>query len=308
MSNHEPGNIPEANIDAMKDTSDPGAIERIRKILDHPNYRQADEDVDFLNEDGTRGVRLEIDYQKAEHILQKAGICHSIVVFGSARILSNEKAQQKLKNAEETLKNDPDNAELQHQLSIAISALRNSKYYEEARSFGRLVGNSGAGPQDCRLTLFTGGGPGLMEAANRGAFDVGAKSVGLNISLPFPQFPNSYITPDLCFRFHYFAMRKLHFVKRARALVAFPGGYGTLDELFGLLTLIQTQKIEPVPVILVGREYWENVINFDYLIEGGYIAAADRDLVKITDTGIDAWNLILQWYEDKGKPLINNAH
>lgn len=292
---------------AESDNHDPQAAARVEAILNNPGYRQADEDVDFLNQNETRGVRLQIDYQKAETILENAGVHHSIVLFGSARLRPRQLAEKKLKAFEADLKDDPDNEQLKQQVTIAKREFENSKYYDEAREFGKLVGNSGKGPRDCRLTLFTGGGPGLMEAANRGAFDVGAKSVGLNISLPFEQLPNSYITADLCFRFHYFAMRKLHFVKRAKALVAFPGGYGTLDELFGLLTLIQTGKNVPVPVVLIGSEYWSNVINFDFLIEHGFIAQADRELFSITDTAQDAWNYILRWYDEKGEPLINHC-
>ena len=291
---------------ADKDDHDPLATQRVEAILNNPGYRQADQDVDFLNQDVTRGVRLQIDYHKAETLLQLAGIERSIVLFGSARLLPKKLAQKKLNAFEESLKDDPNNETLQKHVSIAKRELANSKYYDEARKFGELVGKSGGGPGDCRLTLFTGGGPGLMEAGNRGAFDVGAKSVGLNISLPFEQLPNPYISPDLCFRFHYFAMRKLHFVKRAKALVAFPGGFGTLDELFGLLTLVQTRKVEPVPIVLVGSEHWNKAINFEFLINEGLIAEQDRSLFCITDTAQDAWNTILRWYDEKGEPLVNN--
>lgn len=287
-------------------TDDPGASVRVDAILNSPSYRQADQDVDFLNEDDTRGVRLQIDYQKAEFILQQAGVEHSIVLFGSARLLPPEHAQKKLNEAETALDADSENTKLQQQLASALRSLSNSQYYEQAREFGRLVGNSGKGPLDCRLTLFTGGGPGLMEAASRGAYDVGAKSVGLNITLPYAQCPNSYITPELCFQFHYFAMRKLHFVKRAKALVAFPGGFGTLDELFGLLTLVQTKKVAPVPIVLIGVNFWSKAINFDFLLEDGFIAEADRQLFYITDSAKDAWAFILNWYDEKGQPLVNN--
>ncbi len=292
---------------ADKDNHDPQAADRVESILNNPGYRQADQDVDFLNQHETRGVRLQIDYQKTETILEKAGIEHSIVLFGSARLLPRSLAQKRLNAFEASLQDDPQNELLQKQVITARRQFENSRFYEEAREFGRLVGNSGGGPGDCRLTLFTGGGPGLMEAANRGAYDVGAKSVGLNISLPFEQLPNSYITPGLCFRFHYFAMRKLHFVKRAKALVAFPGGFGTLDELFGLLTLVQTGKVEPVPVVLVGKDYWRKAINFDFLIEDGFIEKPDRELFTFTDTAHDAWNTILRWYDEKGEPLVNHT-
>lgn len=292
---------------ADSDNHDPEAAKRVQAILNNPGYRQADEDVDFLNQSETRGVRLQIDYLKAETLLERAGIEHAIVLFGSARLLPRKLAEKKFYAHEAALADDPNNEQLRKELAIAKRALDNSRYYEEAREFGRLVGESGGGPQDCRLTLFTGGGPGLMEAANRGAYDVGSKSVGLNIALPFEQLPNSYISPELCFQFHYFAMRKLHFVKRAKALVALPGGFGTLDELFGLLTLVQTGKVPAVPVVLVGKDHWRKTINFDHLTDEGFINEKDRELFFITDSAHDAWNIILRWYDEKGEPLINHC-
>jgi uncharacterized protein (TIGR00730 family) len=154
------------------------------------------------------------------------------------------------------------------------------------------------------LVVMTGGGPGVMEAANRGAFDCGAESIGLNISLPHKQFPNPYITPDLCFLFHYFALRKLHFLRRARALVAFPGGYGTFDELFEALSLIQTRKIKPIPVILVGKEYWQRAFNVEFLINEGVIDTEDRDLFWFAEMATEIWDGILHWYDEVGEPLF----
>jgi uncharacterized protein (TIGR00730 family) len=173
-----------------------------------------------------------------------------------------------------------------------------------AREFGRLVGECGDRAIGGRIMVMTGGGPGIMEAANRGARDAGAKSIGLNITLPHEQFPNPYVTPELCFSFHYFAMRKLHFLMRARALVAFPGGYGTLDELFEVLTLAQTRKIAPVPVILVGEGYWRRVFDADFLVEEGTIAPEDRDLFWYAESAADVWRDIVIWYEMKGEPLL----
>ena len=152
--------------------------------------------------------------------------------------------------------------------------------------------------------VMTGGGPGVMEAANRGAHDLGRKSIGLNVTLPHEQFPNPYVTPELCFRFHYFAMRKLHFLMRARALVVFPGGYGTMDELFEVLTLVQTRKMEPVPVILVGEAYWRRAFDADFLVAEGMIDAEDRELFWFAETAEDIWNDILRWYEAAGRPLL----
>jgi uncharacterized protein (TIGR00730 family) len=187
---------------------------------------------------------------------------------------------------------------------VAERTLAKSHYYDVARELGRLVGRAGRGSDDPRVTLMTGGGPGLMEAANRGAFDVGAKSIGLNVSLPHEQYPNPYITPDLCFRFHYFAMRKLHFVMRACALVAFPGGYGTFDELFETLTLIQTRTIRPVPVVLVGERYWRRAFDGDFLADEGVIDAEDRDLFWYAETAEEIWRGILEWHEAAGRPLF----
>jgi len=188
-------------------------------------------------------------------------------------------------------------------LAAAERISAKSHYYDVAREFGRLVGEADRAAPSPRLVIMTGGGPGLMEAANRGAFDVGAKSVGLNIELPHEQFPNPYVTPDLCFRFHYFALRKLHLLLRAKALVAFPGGYGTFDELFEVLTLVQTRKIKPIPVILVGEQFWRRAVDFDFLVEEGVIDLEDRELFWFAETAKDIWNGILDWYKAAGEPL-----
>ena len=197
--------------------------------------------------------RLEIEYLKADVILAEQHNDHTIVVYGSTRITEPGAARHKVEVLRASVRAHPDDEELHLRLAAAERILAKSHYYDVAREFGRLVGGAHRGAQSPRLVIMTGGGPGLMEAANRGAFDVGAKSVGLNIELPHEQFPNPYVTPDLCFRFHYFALRKLHLLLRAKALVAFPGGYGTFDELFEVLTLVQTRKIKPIPVILVGE-------------------------------------------------------
>lgn len=277
---------------------------RIQAILDNPSYRQADQDIDFLNIDETRGVRLQIDYQKPELLLQQHGIKHTIVVFGSTRIHEPTAAQLKVDNLSAALKTDPDNAELQRRLRIAQRILDKSRYYDIAREFGRLVGEAGKQTDDGQLVVMTGGGPGMMEAANRGAHDVDSKSIGLNINLPHEQYPNPYITPDLCFRFHYFALRKLHFLLRTRALVAFPGGYGTFDELFETLTLVQTRKIKPVPIVLVGERYWRQAFNVEFLVEEGVIDAEDSELFWFAESAEEIWDGILQWHEVNGTPLV----
>jgi len=182
--------------------------------------------------------------------------------------------------------------------------VRKSLYYDEARKFGQLIGKSGKSPEDCHVTLMTGGGPGIMEAANRGALDVGAKSIGLNIELSHEQFPNPYITPELCFQFRYFGMRKLHFMQRAKALVIFPGGFGTLDELFEILTLIQTMKSPSIPIILLGKEYWQRVVDFEFLKEEDVISENDLDMVTYASSAKEAWEKIIQWHEENKTPLF----
>ena len=190
-------------------------------------------------------------------------------------------------------------------LTITERILAKSHYYEVAREFGRLVAVSNHGAHKKHTVIVTGGGPGMMEAANRGACDVGAKSVGLNINLPHEQFPNPYITPDLCFRFHYFALRKMHLLLRAKALVAFPGGYGTLDELFEVLTLIQTRKLKPFPIVLVGETYWRRAVDLDFLVDEGAIDPEDRELFWFAESATEIWEGILHWYEMAGEALVS---
>ncbi|KPJ95909.1 MAG: cytochrome D ubiquinol oxidase subunit II [Gammaproteobacteria bacterium SG8_15] len=283
---------------------DADAPHRIRTILESPSYRQADQDVDFLKLDETRGVRLQIDYQKPEFLLEKHGIKHTIVVFGSTRLSEPGAAESNVAHLRTQLDAEPDNHDLRQRLDILERILAKSHYYDVAREFGRLVGQAGKQVEDGQLVIMTGGGPGIMEAANRGAYDVESKSIGLNINLPHEQYPNPYITPDLCFRFHYFALRKLHFLLRTRALVVFPGGYGTFDELFETLTLVQTRKIKPIPVILVGETYWKQAFNVDFLVNEGVIDEEDRDLFWYAETAQDIWNGILRWHEANGTPLI----
>lgn len=291
-----PWKTPKPNVE------DPRASDLIDAILQSPEYRQADQDIAFLQDDDTRGVRLQLDYQKAEGLFEDHGIAHSIVVFGSTRICEPQAAQQKVADLEAQLAEDPENGGLEKQLRIARRVLDKSRYYQIAQEFGRIVGRT-EGPMGNRLAVITGGGPGLMEAANRGAHDVSARTVGLNITLPHEQYPNPYLTPGLCFRFHYFAIRKLHFLLRARALVVFPGGFGTMDELFETLTLIQTRKIPPVPVILVGKSYWERAFDPGFLVEEGVIDEEDRDLFWYAETAEEIWDDILNWYAQSGKTL-----
>lgn len=279
-------------------------IEKIEKIIHDPSFVVAEDDKNFICSDEARGVRLQLDYLKAEVKMQKQGIDHTIVVFGSARVLEFDKAMEKLKQIEVMLEDSPHSETLHGELKKAESMVRKSIYYDEARKFGQLVGESGKTPEDCRVTLMTGGGPGIMEAANRGAQDVGAKSIGLNIELTHEQFPNPYITPELCFQFRYFGIRKLHFMQRARALVIFPGGFGTMDELFEILTLIQTKKSPAIPIVMVGKEYWNRIINLEFLKEEDVIGGHDLDMVSYVENAQEAWDTILQWHKDHQTPLF----
>jgi len=282
---------------------DPGALESVEVIRQSPSYRLAEQDADFIRRPDSRGPRLQLEYLKADTVLAEEHIDHTIVVYGSTRICEPAAARRNVEVLRAAVRAEPDGAEPRQQLAAAERILAKSHYYDVAREFGRLVGNATTDAGLPRVTIMTGGGPGLMEAANRGASDVGAQSVGLNIDLPYEQYPNPYVSPDLCFRFHYFALRKLHFLLRARALVAFPGGYGTLDELFEVLTLIQTRKIKPIPVVLVGEHFWRRAMDFDYLVDEGVIDPEDRELFWFAETAQEIWDGILGWYEASGEPL-----
>lgn len=260
-----------------------------------PSYRLAYDDPDFMMRDELRSVRLQLELLKPELTQLEHNIQATVVIFGSARILEIQGAKAALATAELALKAQPDDEKLKRNIAEASHAVKKSSYYEEARKLGRLITEE-AKKLDQTVVLVTGGGPGIMEAANRGADDVGGKSIGLNIVLPGEQKPNPYVTPELCFQFHYFAIRKMHFLMRAIALVAFPGGFGTLDELFETLTLIQTRKVRRVPVILFGRDYWDRIINFDVLVEEGAISQCDRDLIQYAESADDAWAIILGNY------------
>lgn len=283
---------------------DPAFSEALRLILGSASYREADEDIDFLKEPDSRGLRLQIEYLKADTLLREHGVAHAIVVFGSTRIEEPQVAERRLREAVLALERSPADREMQQLHARARRLADTSRYYETARELGRIVGREGARSVGGRTTIMTGGGPGIMEAANRGAREVGAPSVGLNISLPHEQLPNPYITPELCLRFRYFALRKLHFAMRARALVVFPGGYGTLDELFEILELTQTRKMPQVPVILVGEAHWRRVFDPQFLVDEGMIDPADRRLFWFVETAEQIWTDILGWYAERGQPLI----
>ncbi|MEA1954589.1 MAG: LOG family protein [Campylobacterota bacterium] len=259
---------------------------------------------DFLYCDEARGVRLQLDYLEAEVKMREEGIVHTIAVFGSARVIEKSVAEKHLKKIDKKLSLTPNSKKLLKKKQQIKMLLKKSYFYDEARAFGQLVGKSGKSPEDCHVTLMTGGGPGIMEAANRGAFDVGAKSIGLNITLPFEQLPNPYISSELYFNFDYFAMRKLHFLQRTKALVVFPGGFGTLDELFEILTLIQTKKSPLIPIVLVGKSYWRNVINLNFLAQEEMIHSSDLKLLTYAENAQEAWDTILKWHNRYQKPLF----
>lgn len=251
--------------------------------------RLAFADPEFLLRRETRGIRFQLELLKPDLEQQELGVDNTIVVFGSARFREPEVVAQMIEQAEQA----GDAAALQRARKLE----RNAHYYGKAREFARLVAAySQTCPPEDRLYIATGGGPGVMEAANRGAHDLGVLNVGLNIALPHEQSANPYISPELCFKFHYFALRKMHFLMRAKALVAFPGGFGTLDELFEVLTLVQCKKAKPVPIFLYGSSYWKRLINFDVLVEEGAISADDLELFDYVDDPLDAWKGIQRFY------------
>jgi hypothetical protein len=263
------------------------AAERIRAILESPSYRLAEDDTAFMESAAARASRLSLEFMRADTYLHEHKVHSTVVVFGGHRIKPPEVAQSTLDALEAAPATD------RALLWQARRDLRLSRYYNEARQFGSILSRQSRKDDGHHLVVVTGGGPGIMEAANRGAFEVGAPSIGFNIRLPTEQLPNPFISPHLALRFHYFALRKMHFLLRARALVAFPGGYGTLDELFEALNLIQTHEIRPMPIVLVGAEYWRRAVDLEYLVDEGYIDAADQKLVRIVETGEAAAEIVL---------------
>ncbi|HNW43365.1 MAG TPA: TIGR00730 family Rossman fold protein [Elusimicrobiales bacterium] len=258
-------------------------------------YRKAYADVEFLSRSELRPVRLQLELMKPEMTLTEHDVKATVVVFGSARTRNKEQGAAREAELQALLKKDPKNPALKSKLAAARSLRPSAKYYEIAREFAKIVACNDCTPGH-KLTVVTGGGPGIMEAANRGAYESGAKSVGLNITLDMEQGPNPYVSPDFCFRFHYFAIRKMHFVMRARALVVFPGGFGTFDELFEVLTLIQTGKKRVLPIVMVGKEYWNSIMNFPNMAKAGYIAKEDLKLFRFAETAEEIWGHITNFY------------
>jgi uncharacterized protein (TIGR00730 family) len=252
------------------------------------SYKFAFDDQAFLARRETLGLRFQLELLKPDILLHEHGIEHTITVFGSTHFVSCQTARDM-----EVKASTP------QEVAEAKRALLHCKFYDSAREFGEIVAGYNATQTEGRNKLYvaTGGGPGIMEAVNRGAFEAGDKSIGFNISLPKEQHPNPYLTPGLSFRFHYFALRKMHFMLRARAILAYPGGFGSFDELFEVLTLMQTKKVERFPVVLVGRDFWREVINFDQMLAHGVIEQADMDLIYFVETAQEAWAVIRDWYQ-----------
>jgi uncharacterized protein (TIGR00730 family) len=261
-------------------------------------YRLAFTDTDFLLREELRPVRMQLELLKAETVQREQGVESTIVIFGSARILAPEEARRRVAIAE--AEGEP------LLLKRAQTQLAMSRYYGEAQRLATMIAERSR-TLDTPVHVVTGGGPGIMEAGNRGAFEAGGKSIGLNIVLPHEQAPNPYITPELCFQFHYFGLRKMHFLMRSIALVCFPGGFGTLDEMFEVLTLIQTGKCRRRPVLLFGRDFWSRLIDFELLIESGMINAADVELFTFVETADEAWAALDAEYGFDAVPLQQHA-
>ena len=264
----------------------------LKLIVSSNNYQLAHEDKELLNSDEMRGVRMLLEISKPEKIFDQHKILSTIIVFGGANLFEKAAIDKKLEKAVNTFKTDPKSTELSREITRLNNLRSMSHYYDSAREFANIVSKQNQ-KEDCNShVIVTGGGPGIMEAANRGAFDADCKSIGLNISLPNEQHPNSYITPGLCFKFNYFALRKFHFVMRSVAAVFFPGGFGTFDELFELLTLRQTGMKNKIPIILFGKDFWSKVIDFQLLSDYGLISDEDLGIFQYADTPREAWEII----------------
>jgi uncharacterized protein (TIGR00730 family) len=294
----EPGHLFPTAEEDLRRTRDVAERGYTHEQLESSAYRLAFGDQDFLLSEDLRGVRLMLELNKPETVLNKEKIEHTVVIYGSARIISAAAVEQAMRELEEERRINPDDPGLPARAARLEFQKQQSRYYEEARRFAALVTMRSLCEACPQLHIITGGGPGIMEAANLGAFEAGGESIGLNIVLPHEQFPNPFVTPKVCFQFHYFGIRKMHFLLRARALVVFPGGFGTLDELFETLTLVQTRKIEPMPILIFGREFWDGIINFELMVEKGVISREDLDLFCYVETAEEAWELIKQSLED----------
>ena len=276
--------------------SDEAAAKRQQKVMDDPAYRLAYLDPDYIRREDLRPLRLELELLKPEMLLEEKGIRSTIVVFGGTQIKESSEANQLLSDAEAELKANPKSEAAERKIEVAKNFVAKSRYYDECREFSSMVSQYALSLSNGEFVIKTGGGPGIMEAANRGAFDVGAPSIGLSILLPFEEKPNSYITPGMAFQFNYFAIRKMHFLLRAKALICFPGGFGTLDEFFTAITLRQTERMQDVPIILYGEDYWKSILNFPFLADQGVIQDRHLKLFTYADTPQDCWQQIVDFY------------
>jgi uncharacterized protein (TIGR00730 family) len=274
--------------------------ENMERILASPSYLLAQEDPALLSKEEMRGVRMLLELGKPELALQADKIHSTVIVFGGTQIVERTAAERRLSEARRLLAANPGDQKAARDVQRSERLIATAHYYDSARQFAKLVSIDNQCDSQRDYVVITGGGPGIMEAANRGAFDVGCKSIGLNIKLPAEQQPNPFITPELCFQFKYFALRKFHFILRAAAVVLFPGGFGTLDEMFETLTLRQTHRMQPVPIILFGRDYWSRVIDFQFLADSGVIADHHLDLFTYAETPEEAWQQILDFHDQHG--------
>jgi uncharacterized protein (TIGR00730 family) len=279
-------------VSADKETN-----ERLDAIMNHHSYALAYLDETFIRREDLRPLRLELELLKPQMMMEEAGIESTVVVFGGTQIAPKDEAEIRLAAAEKAIAESPDDEAAKRELFLAQRVMSKSRYYEECREFAKIVTEyNHANAHDGEFIIKTGGGPGIMEAGNRGAYDADGKSMALNITLPFEQTPNSYITPGLCFQFNYFAIRKMHFLLRAKALVCFPGGFGTLDELFTTLTLRQTGRMQKIPIILYSKEYWDGIINFQFLADEGVIQDSHLELFQYAETPEETWQIIKDFH------------
>lgn len=270
--------------------------QRLKDIMEHPSYKLAYLDDEFMQGEELRPLRLELELLKPEMFLDALGIKSSVVAFGGTQVLPQEEVDKIFADAEKLAAQKPDSHEAKRAMIRAKRFQSKVRYYDECREFAKIVTEYNKQFRDGEFIIKTGGGPGIMEAANRGAFDAGGKSMALNITLPFEQTPNSYITPGMCFQFNYFAIRKMHFLLRAKAIVCFPGGFGTLDELFTALTLRQTGRMQDIPIILYSKEYWDGIIDFQFLADEGVIQDEHLELFQYCETPEETWNVIKKFH------------
>lgn len=283
--------MPAQGIDVNQESLDP----RLQEIINDPSYRLAYLDPDYITREDLRPLRLELELLKPQMLLEEKGIRSTIVVFGGTQVKPADEARHQLEEATRALEADPEDTQAQRRLEVARQVADNTRFYDECREFARIA-STYAKNHDGEFVVKTGGGPGIMEAANRGAWEVDADSIGLNITLPFEQVPNAYITPGLCFQFNYFAIRKMHFLLRAKALICFPGGFGTLDELFTTLTLRQTGRMQDIPIILYCRDYWSGVVDFQFLADQGVIRDEHLTLFQYAESPRQTWDIICRFH------------